>query len=109
MESLSEYERSVLMDLELSLLGESRRPLRLAVLREYEMRRRQVAWSASTFILATALTTIFLTRVFLVSLTGLALMIASSLLFAQNAPLLRRASRMLRPPRFDERPSGPYR
>ncbi len=99
MESLSEYERSVLMDLELSLLGESSRPLHLAIRREHATRRRQVTWSVGVFLIGVALTTVFLTQSFVLSFVGLVTMIFSSLVFSHSALLARRAAKMLANPR----------
>jgi Flp pilus assembly protein TadB len=95
---LSEHERKVLKELEMSLLIESSDPLHQTAQREYQRSRRRVLVGALTFLIGAAVMIIFLTESLIVSLAGLFVMIAGSLFFACNAQLARRASKMTKDP-----------
>ncbi|MFZ0768802.1 MAG: DUF3040 domain-containing protein, partial [Acidimicrobiales bacterium] len=65
--------------------------------------RRRVIWGACLFLIGVAVMIGFLTQSLPVSLVGLFVMIAGALVFACNARLARRASKMTKLPPSDGR------
>jgi hypothetical protein len=101
MKPLREHGRSVLLDLEMSLLGDSKDSVGLSVTGAYKTARRHVRWATFAFIAGALVMTAFLTQTLVLSFSGLFVMTASSLVLAHQAPRARRASRLLRSPSLD--------
>jgi hypothetical protein len=95
---LSEHERNILLDLEMSLLADTKGPADLSVRSEYENARRRALWGSFIFVMGIIVMTVFLTLSLAASLTGLFFAIGSSLVCAHQSQRAWRASRMLKSP-----------
>jgi hypothetical protein len=102
MSPLSEHERRVLKELEISLLVESNDPLHLTAQDEYKRHRRGAIAGACTFLIGAAIMIVFLTQQLAVSVAGLFVLIAGSLFFAHQIQLANRASKMTELPPTDQ-------
>jgi hypothetical protein len=92
---LSEHERNMLLDLEMSLLTDTRDPVDLIVRCTYARAPRRALWGGAVFVLEVIVMTVFLTEALVVSMAGLLIAVGSSLVCAHQCLTAWRASRML--------------
>ncbi len=96
MDSLSEHDRQVLMELELSLITDSRDGDTLSACRVLVRAQHAAIWSIVALVLGTVVLTSALTESLVVAGVGLAIMFGASLLLAHHVQSMARASRMAR-------------
>lgn len=101
MSPLSEHEQKVLLDLELSLLSDSRKGDSdvLTGASAYVRARRGVLLSLVAFVAGSVLLIMTFTSSMVLASVGLAVMVAAALTFAQRIEPMIHARRMLRPRR----------
>ena len=92
---LSEHGQNVLLDLEMSLLTDTRDPVDLIVRCTYARAQRRALWVGAVLVLGVIVMTVFLTEALVVSVAGLLIAIGSSLVCAHRCLTAWRASRML--------------
>ncbi|MGA7834477.1 MAG: hypothetical protein WCA31_04665 [Acidimicrobiales bacterium] len=93
---LTEHERQVLLELEMSLLSGSRGGDAVSAGRVFLRARRFALWSLLALVLGAAVLTSALTESLVIAGVGLAVMAASSLALAHHVQSMIRASRMIR-------------
>lgn len=102
MGSLSQRELAILFEMELSLLTDPHSTGHHVVREIYVTERRRVKWCTVTALFGFLLLASALTESLSIALVGVAIMIASVLTIARRAPIMRRASAMLRHPSIYE-------
>jgi len=93
---LTEHERQVLLELEMSLLTGSRNGDAVSARRVLLQARRFALWSLFALVLGAALLTSAFTESLVIAGVGLAIMIASSLTLAHHVQSMIQASRMMK-------------
>lgn len=97
MAPLSEHEQKVLMDLEMSLLSDSRGHEALSPSAAHRRARRGIVYCSLAFVLGTVVLVASFTQSLAVAAVGLFVMIGSSLLATTKVQMMSRASKMLGP------------